>query len=120
VVEKAERKYGEFTQTFKIPQEYEYLEHLLILILLLILLLLLIPQEYERKWSKCVVSNGVLKLSNPNPNPNPNPNTYPNPNPYPYPYPYPNLITLSRARCAQARVQARQRRGGTAGGRRCV
>jgi len=38
VVEKAERKYGEFTQTFKIPQ------------------------EYERKWSKCVVSNGVLKL----------------------------------------------------------
>ena len=38
VVEKAERKYGEFTQTFKIPQ------------------------EYERKWSKCIVSNGVLKL----------------------------------------------------------
>tara|TARA_B110001452_G_scaffold95772_1_gene79124 strand:- start:1141 stop:2823 length:1683 start_codon:yes stop_codon:yes gene_type:complete len=37
-VEKAERKYGDFTQTFKIPQ------------------------EYERKWSKCVVSNGVLKL----------------------------------------------------------
>tara|TARA_B100000780_G_scaffold243225_1_gene186394 strand:- start:195 stop:410 length:216 start_codon:yes stop_codon:yes gene_type:complete len=20
------------------------------------------PQEYERKWSKCIVSNGVLKL----------------------------------------------------------
>lgn len=38
VVEKAERKYGEFTQTFKIPQ------------------------EYERKWSQCIVANGVLKL----------------------------------------------------------
>ena len=37
-VEKCERKYGDFTQAFKIPQ------------------------EYERKWSKCVVANGVLKL----------------------------------------------------------
>ena len=37
-VEKAERKYGEFTQTFKIPQ------------------------EYERKWSQVTVVNGVMRI----------------------------------------------------------
>ena len=39
VVEKAERKYGEFTQTFKVPE------------------------AYERRWSECTVSNGVLKMT---------------------------------------------------------
>lgn len=37
-VEKAERKYGDFTMTFKIPE------------------------DYERKWSSCSVENGVLKM----------------------------------------------------------
>ena len=38
MVEKTERRYGDFTQTFKIPQ------------------------EYERKWKRCSVTNGVLKM----------------------------------------------------------
>ena len=38
MVEKTERRYGDFTQTFKIPQ------------------------EYERKWKHCSVTNGVLKM----------------------------------------------------------
>ena len=37
-VEKCERKYGDFTQAFKIPQ------------------------EYERKWHSCTIENGVMKI----------------------------------------------------------
>jgi len=39
--EKLERKYGEFTMTFKIPD------------------------TYERKWHECNVTEGVLKISYP-------------------------------------------------------
>ena len=37
--ERAERQYGEFTQTFKVPQ------------------------EFERKWSHVSVNNGVMKIT---------------------------------------------------------
>ena len=37
-VERSERTYGDFTQTFKVPQ------------------------EYERKWASVTVVNGVLKI----------------------------------------------------------
>ena len=85
VVEKAERKYGEFTQTFKIPQASckkvaksverchaprlarysvprSWVPQLTKPACLPTHLLTYCPQEYERKWSKCIVSNGVLKL----------------------------------------------------------
>ena len=64
-VERAERRYGDFTQTFRIPQARPSRRtphcmpqrrgvHVGARIPL---------QEYERKWKHCSVTHGVLKMT---------------------------------------------------------